>query len=100
MRRNLSGKIDIILRTGKASRMTASCRYQALGSFSAMRPHGERSEKKKASQGNASRPASQGSPSESNIQTLLSSLWLPLVLATVAFVVYWPSLKSDFVYDA
>ncbi len=26
--------------------------------------------------------------------------WLPLLLAVAAFAVYWPSLQSDFVYDA
>jgi tetratricopeptide (TPR) repeat protein len=26
--------------------------------------------------------------------------WLPVLLAAIAFLVYWPSLKSDFVYDA
>jgi len=30
----------------------------------------------------------------------LSDVWVPLLLALVAFLVYWPSLKSDFVYDA
>lgn len=29
-----------------------------------------------------------------------SFFWLPLLLAVVTFAVYWPSLKSDFVYDA
>jgi len=28
------------------------------------------------------------------------SLWIPPLLAAVAFFAYWPSLKSDFVYDA
>ncbi len=28
------------------------------------------------------------------------SAWVALLLAAVAFAVYWPSLKSDFVYDA
>jgi tetratricopeptide (TPR) repeat protein len=28
------------------------------------------------------------------------SVWIALLLAAVAFLVYWPSLKSDFVYDA
>ena len=27
------------------------------------------------------------------------SVWVPVLLAAVAFGVYWPSLKSDFVYD-
>ncbi len=30
----------------------------------------------------------------------LSNIWLPVLLATVTFLVYAPSLKSDFVYDA
>ncbi len=29
-----------------------------------------------------------------------SRIWVPLLLALVAFLAYWPSLKSDFVYDA
>jgi hypothetical protein len=29
-----------------------------------------------------------------------SNIWLPLVLALITFLVYWPSLSSDFVYDA
>src|SRR5208282_1777855 len=33
-------------------------------------------------------------------QTLLSGVWAPPLLAVVAFLVYWPSLQSDFVYDA
>jgi len=31
---------------------------------------------------------------------LVSNGWLPLLLAVVTFLVYWPSLTSDFVYDA
>ena len=27
-------------------------------------------------------------------------VWIPIVLALVTFLVYWPSLFSDFVYDA
>jgi protein O-mannosyl-transferase len=30
----------------------------------------------------------------------LSDAWLPLLLAAVTFLAYWPSLQSDFVYDA
>ena len=33
-------------------------------------------------------------------RTLGSRLGLPLLLAAIAFLAYWPSLKSDFVYDA
>jgi len=29
-----------------------------------------------------------------------SGVWIALLLAAVTFLVYWPSLKSDFVYDA
>ncbi len=35
-----------------------------------------------------------------NSTTPLWSIWVPLLLAIVAFLTYWPSLKSDFVYDA
>jgi len=31
---------------------------------------------------------------------LTSSIWVPLLLAVITLGVYWPSLKSDFVYDA
>jgi len=31
---------------------------------------------------------------------LVAKSWMPLLLAAVTFWVYWPSLKSDFVYDA
>ena len=30
----------------------------------------------------------------------VSASWLPLLLAVVAFLTYWPSLDSDFIYDA
>ncbi len=36
----------------------------------------------------------------SKAKATLSSLGLPLLLAAVTFLVYWPSLKSDLVYDA
>jgi hypothetical protein len=32
--------------------------------------------------------------------TWFSSLGSPLLLAAIAFLLYWPSLSSDFVYDA
>jgi tetratricopeptide (TPR) repeat protein len=37
---------------------------------------------------------------QKSIKRRVSSIWLPLLLAVAAFLVYWPSLKSDFVYDA
>jgi Tfp pilus assembly protein PilF len=43
-------------------------------------------------------------PNESHpkriFKTPLSGVWAPLLLAAVTFLVYGPSLKSDFVYDA
>jgi len=36
---------------------------------------------------------------KSIFNTLLAKIWLPLLLALVTFLVYSPSLKSDFVYD-
>lgn len=33
-------------------------------------------------------------------KTQISPIWLPLLVAAITFLVYWPSLKSDFVYDA
>ena len=29
-----------------------------------------------------------------------SNVWLPLLLATITFLIYWPSLSFDLVYDA
>jgi hypothetical protein len=37
---------------------------------------------------------------KTSFQKFVSSAWLPLLLAAVAFLVYLPTLKSDFVYDA
>ena len=34
------------------------------------------------------------------LRTPLSGFWMALLLAVVTFLVYWPSLQSDFVYDA
>jgi len=31
---------------------------------------------------------------------VLSSIWVPLLLGLITFLVYWPSLKADFIYDA
>ena len=39
-------------------------------------------------------------PFQKSIRRRVSGIWLPLLLAVVAFLVYWPSLSSDFVYDA
>jgi tetratricopeptide (TPR) repeat protein len=46
------------------------------------------------------RSGSHGSLLKSVVGMLVAQGWAPLLLATVAFLVYWPSLKSDFVYDA
>ncbi len=35
-----------------------------------------------------------------NFKASLSGVWVALLLAVVAFLAYWPSLKSDLVYDA
>ena len=61
----------------------------------------KRSKKKKTIHGKAFPVASQsGRPIlKSTMGALVSVGWLPLTLAAVAFLVYWPSLKSDFVYD-
>jgi len=40
------------------------------------------------------------SPPVSDFKSSLSKLWVPLLLAAITFLVYWPSLKFDFVYDA
>jgi tetratricopeptide (TPR) repeat protein len=37
---------------------------------------------------------------KSTSATLIANAWIPLLLATATFLVYWPSLGSDFVYDA
>jgi protein O-mannosyl-transferase len=39
------------------------------------------------------------SPSKSTFGALLLRSWIPLLLAAVTFLAYWPSLSSDFVYD-
>src|SRR5260221_7759823 len=36
----------------------------------------------------------------STLRMLMGNVWPPLLLAIVTFLAYWPSLKSDFVYDA
>src|SRR5580700_2162680 len=58
--------------------------------------------KKRARQNNLS-PSASGLESfhqESAFGTVLSSFWVPLLLAVITFVVYMPSLRSGFVYDA
>ena len=54
----------------------------------------KRSKRKKGRGGDASPPPARAAPSR------FSTVGLPLFLATVAFLVYGPSLHSDFVYDA
>jgi len=62
----------------------------------------KRSKKKIAIRENASpsEPAAIEPHPRSIFQTLLSGGALPLLLAAVAFLAYWPSLQSDLVYDA
>lgn len=62
----------------------------------------KRSKRKEASQGNASSVVSAPKEPHSEFisRTRLSGIWAPLLLAAVTFLVYWPSLQSDFVYDA
>jgi len=62
----------------------------------------KRSKKRKAIENEVSAPApnSKDSPQKSTFGTAVSCIGLPLLLAVVTFLVYWPSLKSDFVYDA
>jgi len=43
-------------------------------------------------------PASRGGLSD--FRQLAAKTWIPVLLAAATFWVYWPSLKSDFVYDA
>ncbi len=40
------------------------------------------------------------SPSSHDSKVPFSGVWIALLLAVVAFLAYWPSLKSGFVYDA
>ncbi len=53
----------------------------------------KRSKKKKALDNNIPSPA----PS---FQIPFLNVWVSLLLAVVTFLIYWPSLKSDLVYDA
>ncbi len=39
-------------------------------------------------------------PRASGSKALVSGTWIALLLAAITFLVYWPSLKSGFVYDA
>jgi protein O-mannosyl-transferase len=60
-------------------------------------PMAKRFKKKKVDRN--ARPASpEPFPSKSPWATL--GKWLPLVMAAVTFLIYWPSLNSGFVYDA
>ena len=64
----------------------------------------KRSKKKKAIRNGVSSSAPSLASSESLpksfFRTRFSAIGVPLLLAAVAFFAYWPSLKSDFVYDA
>jgi len=62
----------------------------------------KRSKIRKEIRGNTTSVASPSKEPQSQLksQTPLSDIWAPLLLAAVAFFVYGPSLKSDFVYDA
>ena len=44
-------------------------------------------------------PASAPAESTAHPRARRWSGWIPLALAIIAFIAYWPSLKSDFVYD-
>jgi Tfp pilus assembly protein PilF len=61
-----------------------------------------RSKRKKTLHGNASPSASaqKRSSPESIVPMPLSAVRVPLLLAAITFLAYWPSLQSDFVYDA
>jgi tetratricopeptide (TPR) repeat protein len=59
-----------------------------------------RSKRTKTLPENASPSASQPSHPASIVPTPLSAAWVPLLLATITFLIYGPSLQSDFVYDA
>lgn len=62
----------------------------------------KRSKRRKPIQENASPVASASKESllRSIFRVPFWVIWVPLLLAVVTFLVYWPSLKSDFVYDA
>lgn len=61
----------------------------------------KRSKQKKTTRDDVSllAPTRKESHPQPNSPKLLWSLWLPLLLAMVTFLAYWPSLYSDFVYD-
>ena len=62
----------------------------------------KRTKRKRVIRANAS-PAVQSSrifSARSTMVRFVSASWLPLLLAVVAFLTYWPSLDSDFIYDA
>ncbi len=44
-------------------------------------------------------PAAQKAQPQAASLALAWDFWAPLLLAAVTFFVYWPTLKSDFVYD-
>jgi len=62
----------------------------------------KKSQKKKAGQENAlpSELPSKDFRQKSIFRMPASDIWMPFLLAVVTFLIYWPSLKSDFVYDA
>jgi len=57
--------------------------------------------KKKPSQNriSASKSKPKDFPKKSFFSIFLSNLSLPLLLALTTFIIYWPSLASDFIYD-
>ena len=65
-------------------------------------PMAKRSIRKKAVPTDASARVSQRrlSVADSTWRARAARSWVPLLLATLTFLVYWPSLKSEFVYDA
>jgi len=61
----------------------------------------KQSENKKAVGGQVPPPdADSGDSTKANFWRMVLRAGLPFLLAAVAFLVYWPSLKSGFVYDA
>jgi len=64
----------------------------------------KRSKKRKAPEQSSDRGRARESvsvpPPNGGGYTSTFSVWIPLVLAALTFLAYWPSLSSDFVYDA
>jgi tetratricopeptide (TPR) repeat protein len=76
--------VRVTLKTKRVARQICFS-YGITGSFSSSDLMAKGSKKKEAIRHNA---------------MPLAGIWVPLLLAAVTFLAYWPSLKSDFVYDA